>query len=204
MKAGWSMGARPSDIIASMGILAARNAGLKGAGIELQGEWKDILNQPGSGKVYPTGISFITKNGRVIAVPGTPEHPGRTSTHTASAAGEAPAPDTHELGQSIAVVEMADRVRVGTGLRKGLALEYGVNVAGSRTGPHPGKNYVLQPRPHARPAGKAAKDGMTRAVKFALGSGGKSLGGMGGMGSRRPFGGMERDAKGRFIGRKGG
>jgi len=175
MKAGWSMGAKPNDILASLGILQARRSALMNAGIELQGEWKDILNQPGSGKAYEKGIAFITKNGRVIAIPGTPDNPGRTSTHTASAPGEPPAPDMGGRGLkgSIAVVEMPDRVRVGTGLRYGLALEYGVNVAGSRTGPHPGRNFVLQPRPHARPAAKAAKDGMTRAVRFSLGRGGR-------------------------------
>lgn len=177
MKPGWSLNASPTQVIGALGFIAARQAALKRAGIELQGEWKDVLNQAGSGKRYEPGIAFITKNGRVIAIPGSPDNPGRSSAHTASAPGEPPAPDTHKLGQSIAVVEMNDTVRVGTPLRKGLALEYGVNVSGSRTGPHPGRNYVLEPRPHARPAAKAARVGMTSAIKYAMGTGRKKLGG---------------------------
>jgi len=185
MNRGWTLKASPAQIVAGMGMMAARKGALKRAAIELQGEWKDVLNQPGSGKTYPAGISFITKGGRVIAIPGSPGHPGRSSSHTASAPGEPPAPDTHQLGQSIGVAEVGENMRVGTGLRIGLALEYGVNVAGSRTGPHPGKNYVLQPRPHARPAKEAAKDGMTAGVRYALGKGTKVLGGLTGGGNGR-------------------
>jgi len=178
MKPGWSLNASPDQMIGALGFYAARDAALKRAGIELQGEWKDVLNQAGSGKTYGVGSAFITWKGRVIPVKGTPTNPGRSSAHTASVAGEPPAPDTHQLGQSIAVVDMGDStVRVGTNLRYGLALEYGVNVSGSRTGPHPGRNYVLQPRPHARPAAKAAQGGMTNAVRYTMGSAGrKTLG----------------------------
>ena len=159
-RAGWTLGASASDIVTGLGILAARDAALLRAGIILQTEWQRVLNTAGSGQT--SDLEFRTVGGRVVPV-------GQAArAHTASAPGEAPAPDTGQLKQSIAVAKTTNGVRVGTGLRYGLALEYGVNVSGSKTGPHPDASFVLQARPHARPAMKRAKRKMTRGVQATL------------------------------------
>lgn len=161
--AGWTLGMQPRNVVATLGLLKARDAAIMRAGIELQGEWKSLLNQPGGGKMYEAGTGFITTDGVVVPITG--QDGSRGSAHRASSPKEPPAPDKGTLKNSIAVVDMGDgTVRVGTGQRIGLALEYGVNVSGSRTGPHPGKNFVLQPRPHARPAKENATSGMTDTV----------------------------------------
>ncbi len=166
--AGFTLGATPAQILAATGIIAARRAGLLRAAIVLQGVWKEQLNQPGTGATYD--VEFRTINGRVVPAG------KRSSPHTASAPGESPATDTGQLKQSIAVAEVGVRgaaiggVRVGSGLRYALALEYGVNVAGSKTGPHPDASFVLQARPHARPALVRAKIGMTKGIKTRLNS----------------------------------
>ena len=159
-RAGWTLGASASDIVAGLGILAARDAALLRSGIILQTEWQRVLNTAGGGQTYDT--DFRTIGGRVVPV-------GRAArSHTASAPGEAPAPDSGQLKQSIAVAKTTDGVRVGSGLRYALALEYGVNVSGSKVGPHPDANFVLQARPHARPALKRAKRKMTKGVRATL------------------------------------
>lgn len=172
---GWTLTSRPGQIVIALGIIAARDAGLALAAEELVTEWKQILNQPGSGKLYARGTAFITTSGanrRVVDVGGSPEAPSRASDHRASAPGDAPAPDNSDLRNSIDKARMPDGSwRVGTGLRYGLALEYGVNVPGSRVGPHPAVGYQLQPRPHARPAGRSARDGMTDSMVTALKTG---------------------------------
>ncbi len=159
-RAGWTLGASPSQIIAGLGLLAARDAALLRSGIILQSEWKQVLNTAGGGQTYDT--DFRTIKGRVVPV-------GKAArSHTASAPGEAPAPDTGQLKQSIAVVKVSGGVRVGTGLRYGLALEYGVNVSGTKVGPHPDPSFVLQARPHARPAFTRAKRKMTKGLSTRL------------------------------------
>ncbi len=163
---GWSLQGGPRSVLATIGLFAARRAALMRAGLELQAVWKDELNQPGTGTRYPAGSGFITKGGKVIPIAG--GEGSRSVAHTASAPGAAPAPDTGQLRRSIAVAEMGDEVRVGTGLRYGLALEYGVNVSGSRTGPHPGRNFVLQPRPHARPAKAKAMGEMQKGARLVF------------------------------------
>lgn len=163
---GWSLQGGPAAVLGTLGIFAARRAALMRAGLELQAVWKDVLNTPGTGKTYKRGTGFITKGGKVIPIAG--EEGSRSSDHTASAPGAAPAPDTGQLRRSIAVAEMGDEVRVGTGLRYGLVLEYGNRVSGSRTGPHPGENFVLQPRPHARPAKAKATGAMTKGVRLVF------------------------------------
>jgi hypothetical protein len=52
--------------------------------------------------------------------------------------------------------------------RIGLALEKGVNVAGSAVGRHPARNFKIEPRPHARPAGERAKPAMTKGVVIVM------------------------------------
>ena len=161
-KGGWTLNTTPGGILAGIGLLAARRGALLRAGITLQGEWKKVLNQPGSGETR--SLIFRTVRGRVIPV-------GKAAvSHTASRPGDPPAPDTGALRQSIAVVEDGDEVIVGTGLRYGLALEYGVNVSGSKVGPHPDGSFVLQARPHARLARRNARRGMTKGVKLGFNS----------------------------------
>jgi len=172
---GWTLNSKPGQIVAALGILAARDAALSMAAEELVTEWKLVLNQPGRGKLYERGTAFITTSGanrRVVPVGGSPEAPGRASDHRASAPGDAPAPDEGDLRSSIDRARMPNGSwRVGTGKRSGLALEYGVNVSGSLTGPHPAEDFRLQPRPHARPAMVAAKDGMTESMVSGLKAG---------------------------------
>jgi len=170
---GWSLNARPQQLLATVGLLTARRAALLRAGIELQGEWKEVLNTAGAGKEYGPGVSFITTKGKgarkVVAIAGSPGAPSRGSSHVASAPGDAPAPDTGTLKNSIGVVpQPSGAVRVGSNLRYSLALEYGVNVSGSKTGPHPGENYRLQPRPHARPAKARAQEAMTAGIRLVM------------------------------------
>ena len=166
-QAGWTLGASPRDVIRGLGILAASQSGLLRAGIILQTEWQRVLNTAGGGETYSQEFRLV--GGHTVPV-------GKAArTHTASAPGEAPAPDSGQLKQSIAVVPIAREnflslptVRVGTGLRYALALEYGVNVSGSKTGPHPDANFVLQARPHARPALKRARRKMTPGLRAEL------------------------------------
>lgn len=140
--------------------MAASQSGLLRAGIILQTEWSRTLNQAGGGETYDQEFRLV--GGRTIPV-------GKAArSHTASAPGDAPAPDTGQLKQSIAVARTSGGVRVGTGLRYALALEYGVNVSGSKVGPHPDPNFVLQARPHARPALKKAKRKMTKGMRSSL------------------------------------
>lgn len=168
-KPGWSQGASPERVLAVLGLAAARRAALLRAAITLQGEWKQILKRPGTGKMYGGDVTFITHNGRVIPVRGSADNPTRGGTHVASAPGEAPASDTGTLANSIAVVETNDGgVRVGTHLRYGLALEFGVNISGSKVGPHPAQNFRLEPRPHARPALRASRSDMTDSLKIGF------------------------------------
>jgi hypothetical protein len=174
-RAGWSKGASGNEILEQMGILAARRAAVLRAGVIFQGVWKEVLNQPGGGKRYEQGVAFITTKGsprRVVPVKGTPGHPGRARAHTASRRGEAPAKDRGVLAASVLVGQESDgRVRVGMGGprgRIGLALEYGVNTAGTRVGPHPATGFKIDPRPHARPARDEAARQMTKGIVTVL------------------------------------
>lgn len=154
MKPGWSLAKKPKDVLVTLGILAARDQALEKAAIDLQSDWIQQLNQPGSGKTYEAGTGFITHKGRVIPVKARGKFRGRRSTHVASAPGESPAKDTGDLQRAVQVVRSGAGYLVGMGGeigRRGLALEYGVGTAGSQVGPHPG-GIVIEPRPHARPA----------------------------------------------------
>lgn len=102
---------------------------LQAAGVELVGQIKQELSQPGTGRIYRRGAI----------------------THQASAPGEPPAPDTGQLRNSIqmAVLESDDGtavLRVGTGLEYAAALEFGTTSAGR------GHTTVILPRPFMRPA----------------------------------------------------
>lgn len=158
---GWSLAATPRGMVAAIGILEHARQGLQRAAVELQSEWKQLLNQIGTGETYTH--RFATINGRVVPLTG-----DRRPSHTASAPGEPPAKDTGQLAASIQIDDRGDRIRVGTNLRYGLALEYGVNVSGSQVGPHPDPSFVLQPRPHARPAGTRAEKEMKAQMITAL------------------------------------
>lgn len=145
----------PQGVIAALGLLAARDAMLERGAIELQTEWKTQLGQPGSGATYPSGTGFVTKGGKVIPLRASPSYEGRKATHRASAPGESPAKDTGILQAAVQVAKVEGDWRVGMGGkvgRVGLALEFGVNVSGSRVGSHPAGNFRIEPRPHARPA----------------------------------------------------
>ena len=155
MQTGWFTKGNPANVMAALGLLAARDAMLERGAVELQTEWKTQLNQPGSGRVYPAGEGFITKGGKLLRLEGSASFEGRKATHRASAPGESPARDTGNLSKAVQVARDGGDWRVGMGGkigRVGLALEFGVNVSGSRVGPHPAGNFQIAPRPHARPA----------------------------------------------------
>jgi hypothetical protein len=173
--AGWTKDASPEEFLRVTGILAARKAALLRAGAILQSEWVEILGSPGTGKLYEEGFAFITTKGaprRVIRIRGSAKFPGRSAPHRASAPSLPPAPDRGTRGGLRGSVLIDDsspeRVRVGFNAaqngRIALALEYGVNVAGSRVGRHPAENFRIAPRPHARPAGDRARPLMTAAI----------------------------------------
>jgi hypothetical protein len=159
---GWTLATTPTGIIAGVGILAKARHGLQQAALELQSEWKGLLAQRGSGETYTH--RFATIGGKVVPLAG-----DSRPAHTASAPGQPPAKDTGELAASIQIDDRGDRIRVGTNLRKGLALEYGVNTVGSKVGAHPDPGFVILPRPHARPAKDRAepkmKDRMIRGAR---------------------------------------
>lgn len=169
---GWSKNATADELLRGIGYTAARTAALRRAGVVLQSEWKQLLNQPGRGKRYEAGLAFITTSGaprRVVAVRGTPTFPGRNAPHTASAPGDPPAKDRGVLAAAVQVgnVDRRGNLRVGMGGprgRIGEALEFGVNTPESRVGRHPAPGFKIDPRPHGRPAGKRAAPKMTGVV----------------------------------------
>lgn len=161
---GWTLLSTPLQIVTATGILARQRNGLKRAAVALQSHWKLLLAQRGTGTLYTHEFAFI--KGRVVPLTGVSRVP-----HRASAPGKPPAKDTGVLAGSIQIDDRGNEIRVGTNLRYGLALEYGVNVGGSKVGPHPDAGFVLQPRPHARPALKAAEKDMKDAMVKGLRTG---------------------------------
>ena len=95
---------------------------------------KEELSKPGSGRIYKRG--------------------GRT--HQASAPGEPPAVDLGDLRRSIGREQVEDTWRVGTGLARAAALEFGHRYKDGR---------VLAPRPYMRPAVKRLPEGTRRLVQ---------------------------------------
>lgn len=176
-KPGYSLNVTPAQLREAAGIGdRVIRAALFEAANELRNAWTEILETPGTGNVYPKGIRFVTLMNafppRVIAFQD--DELGRKAQHTASAPGEPPARDT---GASIASITVDDQdlasinlVRVGTNMRHLLALEFGVNVAGSAVAPHPG-GIVIEPRPHARPAKDRAVPRMNERVVSVLRTG---------------------------------
>jgi len=164
---GWSLRVPADVLLRQMGIPQAQRRALARAAETLRAAWVDKLNQPGSGATYNTG--FITTKGsprRVIPV-------GERVPHTASAPGEPPAPDTGAGRTSIVAVALddGDRQRIGTNKRYLFALEFGVNVPGSKVGQHPAEGFKIEPRPHARPVGEQMKPAMNEAFSAELGHG---------------------------------
>lgn len=143
---GWTLVTSPAGILAATGILTAQRRGLKRVAILLQSSWKEVLSLRGKGKTYSIRFAFV--NGRVVPLTGVSR-----PAHRASAPGDPPAKDTGESAASIQIDDrQGNRIRVGTNKRSLLALEYGVNVPGSKVGQHPDPNFVIEPRPHAEVA----------------------------------------------------
>ncbi len=160
---GWTRDASPEDILrAIVGPPERVRAALRVAAEELRGEWAEVLSQPGRGKFYEAGLRFITKGGRTIPVhdrSGVRRGGGRT----ASAPGDPPARHTGLMAASIAIDDSnPDELRIGPSgprARILLAMEFGVNVSGSKVGTHPG-GIVIEPRPSAAPALERARPKM--------------------------------------------
>lgn len=116
-------------------------------GMVLEKAIKEQLSHPGSGRVYPA------RKGR--------------GQHQASAPGESPAPDLGDLRKSIGQEVVGGIRRVGTGLARAAALEFGHVYADGR---------VLAPRPYMRPAAKRSEKDMTGAAIADLEIRGKGVG----------------------------
>lgn len=127
--------------------MALRMAAEHGAAV-----WRKMLSGPGSGRLYPAGLQFITKGGRVIPIQDKSGVRRSRAAHRASRPGDAPAKDSGGTASRIYVnLDNPDAPRPASPDRHLLALEHGVNVAGSQVGTHPG-GIVIAPRPSARPA----------------------------------------------------
>ena len=173
---GWTRDASAGEFLKVTGILAAREAALNRAALVLQSEWDDVLGEPGAGRLYEKGFAFITSAGsprKAIRVKGSSRIPGRTSDHVASKPFQPPAPDRGGRGglRSGVLIDnrKPDLVRVGFARGElgmiALALNYGVNVGGTRVRRHPATNLKIMPRPHAEKAGAQARPLMTKAVR---------------------------------------
>ena len=103
-------------------------------------EWRETLNQPGSGRFYTREMRTIQRDdGSYMVVP----HISITPGHRASAPGEPPAPRTYDLQNSIGIERGKRTVRVGSSDEAAVHMEYGVYN-------HPA-GIIVEPRPHARP-----------------------------------------------------
>lgn len=112
----------PAALLAALGIQAKTRAALFGAAVDLQRVWKEVLNVPGTGKVYRRG----------------------SVSHVASEAGRPPAPDTGALRRSINVVWVdTDTIRVGTDKDYGRFLEFGTRHISPRPHARPAKDLAI-------------------------------------------------------------
>lgn len=135
--AGDSMNAAIDDLMSRI------PPGLVRAALVLEGEWKQVLNTPGRGRVY--------------------------GKHQASAPGDPPAPDMGTLLRSITHEPIDETtIRVGTNVEYAELLEFGTLPRGGKAKGGRGKLGArlggIAPRPHARPALARAEPGMTVAL----------------------------------------
>lgn len=172
MTTPWSLRIPAPALVQNLGLIGAADGAMLVAAGELQSEWKKVLSRPGSGKLYEAGMSFFTTAGaprRVVAYRTAHGGPRRSTAHRASAPGDPPATDFGHLRAAVDIErEGVAAYRVGMGGnegRIGLALEYGVNVAGSKVGRHPAKNFRIDPRPHGR---VAVEEGLPNMRESAL------------------------------------
>jgi hypothetical protein len=167
---GWSADA-PLEVLLRqiVGPPEKMRGALREAAEILSGEWEEVLSGPGKGRYYEAGLRFITKGGKVIPLR---DRSGvqRGKAHRASAPGDPPAKDSGILATSIHVGDSdPDELRVGPSNESGrgrilLALEFGVNVATSKVGEHPG-GIVIEPRPSARQTLERARPKMIEAFR---------------------------------------
>jgi hypothetical protein len=143
-----------------------------GGALVLERTIKELLSQPGTGRTWyirrAGGFSmrhtyarfggkwgFMTSVGRQYnkrtatgARYWAPTPPGKP--HVASKPGQPPAVDEGTLRASVGHEVMRPRVRVGTGMKKAVGLEWGTSI--------------VRPRPFMRPALRLAKAAMTDQV----------------------------------------
>jgi hypothetical protein len=112
------------------------------AAIVLEGVIKKMLNHPGTGRIYRSAAHRLGSRRKIM--------------HQASAPGEPPAPDLGDLKRSIGHEVVNGKLRVGTGLKRAAALEFGYIYSN----PH----RVLKPRPFMRPSLAEAKKKMGEEV----------------------------------------
>lgn len=171
---GWSAKAPISDLIREIvGPPERLRGALREAAEVLAGEWREVLSGAGEGELYEAGTGFVTVGGRTFPVKkrkdgSAPQVRLRQVDHRASKPGDAPAMDSGATAASIGIDDGdPDELRVGSNRRTLLALEFGVNVAGSKVGEHPG-GIVIEPRPSMEPALEAAEPGMREAFRRGM------------------------------------
>ena len=175
MRGGGSLRVPARALLKAVGADKATEAGLFVGAQSLKGTWIKVLKRSGSGKLYRAGESFFTTKGaprRVVSVMRQGGGLRRTSSHRASRKGEPPSSDFGNLASAVDTqrVNRGD-YKVGMGGRTGrigLALEYGVNVAGTKVGKHPAKNMRIDPRPHARLAKREGLNDMRKDARRAM------------------------------------
>ena len=174
---GWSLGIPAPALLKAVGIDQATKAGVFAGAQSLRSTWFKVLKRKGGGKQYAAGLQFFTTKKsprRVVAVMKAGGLPRRQSSHVASKPGDPPSSDTGALAEAVAVEEAeghgAYKVGMGGKIgRIGLVLEYGLNVAGTKVGKHPG-GIVIQPRPHARTAKTEGLDHMRGQARVGFAS----------------------------------
>lgn len=160
---GFSLQMAPRGLVQAMGIDTRVQRGLFSAANQLKEDWRAVLNVPGSGQVYDQALRTITVGGKSRVVP-----VGFRPRHRASRPGEAPAPDTARLRNSIGIDDsvLGQRVRVGSDDFIARILQWGMGP-GLGSGPHPA-GIVIRPRPHADQALGKAKEAMQFAFRLEV------------------------------------
>lgn len=152
---GFSLQMAPRGLVQTLGIDRRVQRGLFVAANELKEGWRRVLNVPGSGQVYDQALRTVTVGGKARVVP-----VGPRPRHRSSRPGDAPAPDTSRLRNSIDIDDsvVGQRVRVGSDDFIARILHYGMGP-GLGSGPHPA-GIVIEPRPHADFALETSREAM--------------------------------------------
>ena len=152
-------GRAPGAAIARVPRLVAREAPaeLEAAGLLLLRQIVVEASTPGRGRIRGHSVDRVGRgsfrraaNGKLRMVRRGKARTSLAKASRASAPGDPPAPDTGVYRGSIGIARVTRGtqvgVRVGTGDKRGSALEFGTKTAGR------GRKTTILPRPHFRPA----------------------------------------------------